>query len=190
MKQSLVEAILGSGFQDLDRRTDGLSVAAFGSQDLSFRASINGHWVSGPRVSGPRRTDGRTHARLCIARFCHRKCRTGLCIFYGRTGQCTDDNLPGTLPVFIVIANTSTIRLLVLITLFLSVCRGPETRGPETQIPTVVEYFCFGDLLEPILKIWRFLLFFLALKMWSLCHFFFHKNHLYESYLIFCHNVA
>jgi hypothetical protein len=26
--------------------------------------------------------------------------------------------------------------------------------------------------------------------MWSLCHFFFHKNHLYESYLIFCHNVA
>jgi hypothetical protein len=32
--------------------------------------------------------------------------------------------------------------------------------------------------------------FFLALKMWSLCHFFFHKNHLYESYLIFCHKVA
>jgi hypothetical protein len=30
----------------------------------------------------------------------------------------------------------------------------------------------------------------LALKMWSLCHFFFHKNHLYESYLIFCHKVA
>ncbi len=28
-----------------------------GSQDLSFRTSINGHWVSGPRVSGPRQTD-------------------------------------------------------------------------------------------------------------------------------------
>jgi hypothetical protein len=24
----------------------------------------------------------------------------------------------------------------------------------------------------------------------SLCHFFFHKNHLYESYLIFCYKVA
>jgi len=73
----------------------------------------------------------------------------------------------------------------------LSVCRGPET-----QIPTNIlihlssNIFCFGDLLEPILKKWRFLLLFLALKMWSLCHFFFHKNHLYESYLIFCHKVA
>jgi hypothetical protein len=33
------------------------NVAAFGSQDLGFRTSINGHWVSlsGPRVSGPRK---------------------------------------------------------------------------------------------------------------------------------------
>jgi len=35
-------------------------VAAFGSQDLSFRTSINGHWVSGPRVSGPRYSALRT----------------------------------------------------------------------------------------------------------------------------------
>ncbi len=39
-------------------------VAAFGSQDLSSRTSINGHWVSGPRLSGPGFQDlgRRTHA--------------------------------------------------------------------------------------------------------------------------------
>jgi hypothetical protein len=64
-------------------------------------------------------------------------------IFYGRTGPCTDGNLPGTLPVFTVIANTSTIRLLVLITVFLNLLfsrtdlRRSVCRGPETQIPTV-----------------------------------------------------
>ncbi len=85
-------------------------------------------------------------ASVCLTgQFCHRKCRTGLCIFYGRTGQCTDGNLPDTLPVFTVIANTSTIRLLVLITLFLnllflrtdlrlSVCRGPETQCPFIEV--------------------------------------------------------
>ncbi len=35
-------------------------VAAFGSQDLSFRISINGHWASGSRVSGPRYSALRT----------------------------------------------------------------------------------------------------------------------------------
>jgi hypothetical protein len=35
-------------------------VAAFGSQDLSSRTSINGHWVSGSRVSGPRYSALRT----------------------------------------------------------------------------------------------------------------------------------
>jgi hypothetical protein len=35
-------------------------VATFGSQDLSFRTSINGHWVSRSRVSRPRQAHART----------------------------------------------------------------------------------------------------------------------------------
>ncbi len=67
-----IDGQLGSGFQDLDRRTDGdLSVKIVGTRDgrtqsarawlsgpefqdlekrtLGFRTSRNGHWVSGPR---------------------------------------------------------------------------------------------------------------------------------------------
>ncbi len=67
-----IDGQLRSGFQDLDRRTDGdLSVKIVGTRDgrtqsarawllgpefqdlekqtLGFRTSINGHWVSGPR---------------------------------------------------------------------------------------------------------------------------------------------
>ncbi|KAH9537868.1 hypothetical protein CY35_16G074900 [Sphagnum magellanicum] len=31
-------------------------------EDLSFKTSINGHWVSGPRVSGPRQIGAQTDA--------------------------------------------------------------------------------------------------------------------------------
>ncbi len=86
----------------------------------------------------------------------------------------------------------------------LSVCWGLETqistnilihlssicRGPETPIPTNIlihlssNIFVLGTYWNLFWKYGDFYYFF-GPKMWSLCHFFFHKNHLYESYLIF-----
>jgi hypothetical protein len=45
--------------------------------------------------------------------------------------------------------------------------------------------------LEPLLKIWQFFLFFVPLSKYGhFVTFFFTKNHLYESYPIFCHKEA
>jgi hypothetical protein len=59
-----MQVLLGAataGFQDSDRRRSLLLLLpAFDSQDLSSRTSINGHWVSGSRVSGPRYSALRT----------------------------------------------------------------------------------------------------------------------------------
>jgi hypothetical protein len=97
----------------------------------------------------------------------------------------------------------------------LFVCRGPETQisvcpfvnvlkprsrlfvcqGPETQIPTNIlihlssNIFVLGTYWNLFWKYGDFFFFFGPENVVTLS-LFFHKNYLYESYLIFCHKVA
>jgi hypothetical protein len=65
----------------------------------------------------------------------------------------------------------------------MSVCRGPETQILTNSF--IVEYFCFGTYWNLFWKYGDFFFFFWPWKCGHFPHIFFHKNHLYESYLIF-----